>query len=98
MILPAHFRILSDIGFDSALVPLVVIYASLELGDGRALVLAGFLGLFLDLTCSQRFGVSVLILSSLSALIVTQARRPEAHQWFFQLMFVLVGTFAFFLV
>src|ERR1700677_3458280 len=98
MILPAHFRILSDIGFCSALIPLVVIYASLELGDERAPILAALLGLFLDLTSSHRLGVSVLILSSLSALIVTQAHRPESHQWLFRLTFVLVGTFVFFLL
>jgi len=98
MILPAQSRFLSDIGFDSALLPLVVIYASLELGDELALVVAGLLGAFLDLMCSHRFGVSVLVLMSISALIVTQARRPEAHQWFYQLLFVLVGTFAFMLI
>lgn len=100
MILPAHIRFLSDIGFASALIPLVVIYASLELGDERALILAGLLGLLLDLTSSppHRLGISLLILSSLSALIVSQAYRPESHQWAFRLTFVLVGTFAFLLL
>lgn len=98
MILPAHFLILSGIGFSSALVPLVVIYASLELADERAPILAGILGLFLDLASSHRLGVSVLILSALSALIVTQAHRPESHLWVFRLTFVLVGTFSFLLL
>jgi len=95
MILPVIFPMLSMVGFGSALVPLVVIYASLELGDERAPILAGILGVFLDLTSSDRFGTSVLVLCSLSALIVTQANRPEAHTWLFRLTFVLVGTFAF---
>jgi rod shape-determining protein MreD len=100
MILPGHFPFLNAVGFGSALVPLVVIYASLELGDERALVLAGILGLFLDLasSSSHSLGTSVLVLFSLSALIVTQASRPESHTWPFRLIFVLVGTFAFFLM
>jgi rod shape-determining protein MreD len=95
MILPVCFPVLSLIGFNSALIPLVVIYASLEIGDERAVVLAGVLGLFLDLTSSDRFGTSALILASLSALIVTQARRPESHTWLVRLTYVLVGTFSF---
>lgn len=98
MILPAHVPVLSVIGFGSALIPLVVIYASLELGDERALILAALLGLLVDLTSSHRLGTSMLTLTSLSALIVTQAQRPEAHQWVFRLIFVLVGTFAFLLL
>jgi cell shape-determining protein MreD len=98
MILPVIFPILNTVGFGSTLVPLVVIYASLELGDERAPVLAGILGVFLDLTSSHRLGISVLVLFSLSALIVTQANRPESHTWLFRLIFVLVGTFAFFLL
>jgi rod shape-determining protein MreD len=100
MILPVHFPILSLIGFGSALVPLVVIYASLELGDQWAIVVAGVLGLMLDLasSSSHRLGVSPLILCSLSALIVSQARKPESHQWLFRVTFVLVGTFTFLLL
>ena len=98
MILPTHFPILSVVGFGSALVPLVVIYASLELGDERAPILAGILGLFLDLTSSHRLGTSVLVLVLLSLLIVSQAHKPESHRWFMRLTFVLVGTFAFLLL
>jgi rod shape-determining protein MreD len=99
MILPAIFPILNVVGLNSALVPLVVIYASLELGDERALVLAGILGLLIDLNCSQshQLGTSTLVLFSLSALIVTQASRPESHTWPLRLVFVLVGTFTFIL-
>jgi rod shape-determining protein MreD len=95
MILPVIFPILNVIGFGSALIPLVVIYASLELGDERAPVLAVILGVFLDLTSSHHLGTSALVLFSLSALIVTQAGKPESHKWVFRLTFVLVGTFAF---
>ncbi len=98
MILPAHFPILSVVGFGSALVPLVAIYASLELGDERAPIVAGILGLFLDLITQHRLGNSVLVLGLLSFLIVTQAQKPESHQWLFRLTFVLVGTFAFLLL
>ena len=99
MILPVIFPILNVVGFGSALVPLIVIYASLELGDERAPILAGILGLLLDLIpSSQHLGTSVLVLFSLSALIVTQASKPESHTWPFRLIFVLVGTFAFFLM
>jgi cell shape-determining protein MreD len=98
MILPVAFPFLNTIGFGSALVPLLVIYASLELGDERAPVLAGILGIILDLTSSHWLGNSVLVLFSLSALIVTQASKPESHTWPFRLLFVLVGTFAFFLL
>jgi cell shape-determining protein MreD len=98
MILPVFFPLLNVVGFGSALIPLVVIYASLELGDERAPILAGILGVFLDLTSSCRLGTSVLVLFSLSALIVTQASKPESHTWPFRLIFVLVGTFVFFLM
>jgi hypothetical protein len=99
MVLPVIFPFLNIVGFGSALVPLVVIYASLELGDERAPILAGILGLFLDLmTSSHRLGTSVLVLFSLSALIVTQASKPESHTWPFRLIFVLVGSFAFYLM
>ena len=98
MILPGHFQFLNIIGFGSALVPLVVIYASLELGDERAPVIACLLGLALDLSSSSathHLGTSVMVLFSLSCLIVTQAEKPECHTWPFRLIFVLVGTFAF---
>jgi rod shape-determining protein MreD len=98
MILPVIFPLLSVVGFGSALIPLVVIYASLELGDERAPMLAGVLGLCLDLTSDHRLGTSVLVLCSLSALIVTQAQKPESHEWSFRLIYVLVGTFAFLLL
>lgn len=100
MILPAIFPILNVVGFNSALVPLIVIYASLELGDERAPILAAVLGLLLDLASppSHKFGASMLVLFSLSALVVTQASKPESHTWPFRLIFVLVGTFAFFLM
>ena len=96
MILAPNFRLLSDLGIGWALLPLLVIYASMELGDERALILAGLLGLLLDLTShSHRLGISVLILTSISALIISQTHRPEAHSWLFRISFVLVGTFAF---
>jgi len=102
MILPVIFAVtfpaLNVFGFSSALVPLVVIYASLELGDERAPLLAAVLGFLLDLTSSYHVGTSVLVLVSLSALISTQAQKPEAHHWTFQIVFVLVGTFAYLLL
>jgi cell shape-determining protein MreD len=99
MILPVIFPILNIVGFSSALVPLVVIYASLELGDERAPLLAAILGLLLDLAAhSHRLGASVLILACLSTLIVTQAHKPQSHHWVFRMTYVLVGTFAFLLI
>jgi rod shape-determining protein MreD len=102
MILPVIFALtfplLNVLGFGSALVPLVVIYASLELGDERAPLLAALLGLLLDLTSSYHLGTSMLVLVSLSALIATQAQKPEAHTFIFQLTFVLVGTFSYLLL
>jgi rod shape-determining protein MreD len=98
MILPVIFPALSIVGFGSAVIPLVVIYASLELGDERAPILAGILGLLLDLTSSHRLGTSALILSALSLMIVSQAHKPESHHWLFRLAFVLVGTFVFLLL
>jgi cell shape-determining protein MreD len=98
MLLPVMFPLLDAVGFSSALVPLLVIFASIELGDERALIIAGILGLGVDLICDNRLGNTSLILFSLSALIVTQADRPETHTWLFRLTFVLVGTFAFLLL
>ena len=103
MVLPVIFAVtfpvLNVFGIGSGLVPLVVIYASLELGDERAPLLAAILGLFLDsLTSSCRLGTSMMILVGLSVLIITQAEKPEAHHWVFQMFFVLVGTFAYLLL
>lgn len=99
MVLPIHFPILNFIGFGSALIPLIVIYASLELGDIRALIVAGLLGLLLDLTSyHHRLGVSSLILCLISSLILTQTHKPESHHWVFRLAFVLVGTFGYLLL
>jgi rod shape-determining protein MreD len=102
MILPVIFAVtfpaLNVLGFGAALVPLVVIYASLELGDERAPLVAVLLGLILDLASSYRLGTSMLVLGSLSAMIATQAQRPEAHRWVFRMAFVLVGTFAYLLL
>ncbi len=99
MILPVIFSIacpiLNVLGFSAALIPLVVIYASLELGDERAPLLACALGLLLDLFSSHHLGVSIFLLGLLSLLIVTQARNPLAHLWVFRLTFVLVGTFGY---
>jgi rod shape-determining protein MreD len=98
MILPVIFPLLNVVGFGSALIPLLVVYASLELGDERAPILACILGVLLDLTSTNRLGTSVLVLFSLSALIATQAEKPESHTWPFRLLFVLVGTFFFFVI
>ena len=98
MVLPVIFPVLGLVSVDSALVPLVVIYASLELGDERAPILAGLLGVVLDLNLSHRLGTSAMVLFSLSALIVTQAQRPESHTWIFRLIFVMVGTFIYLLM
>jgi cell shape-determining protein MreD len=99
MILPVIFSVtfpvLNVLGLGSALIPLVVIYASLELGDERAPLLACILGLLLDLTSSHHLGSSVLLLGLLSLLIITQARKPLAHLWIFRLTFILVGTFGY---
>jgi rod shape-determining protein MreD len=92
------FPALNVLGFGAALVPLVVIYASLELGDERAPLVAVLLGLLLDLASSYRLGTSMLVLGSLSAMIAAQAQRPEAHRWVFRMAFVLVGTFAYLLL
>lgn len=99
MVLPYMFPVLNAVGAGSALVPLVVIYASLELADERGPILAALLGFLLDLMIpGSKLGTSVLILFSLSALIATQARKPESHTWIFRLAFVVVGTFLFFVM
>jgi rod shape-determining protein MreD len=98
MVLPYMFPALNAAGLGSALVPLVVIYASLELGDERGPIIAVVLGFLLDLMLDGRLGNSVLILLALSALITTQTQKPESHTWIFRLAFVLVGTFLFFVL
>jgi len=97
MELPVMFPVLNLMGVGSALIPLVVIYTSLELGDERAPVLAVLLGLMLDLapSSSHRLGISVLLLGSLSVLIVTQAHKAELGHWMMRLTYVLVGTFGY---
>ncbi len=102
MVLPVIFALtvpaLNVLGFGAALVPLVVIYASLELGDERGPLVAVLLGLLLDLAGHAHLGNSMLVLGSISTLVTTQAQRPEAHRWVFRMAFVLVGTFAFLLL
>jgi cell shape-determining protein MreD len=99
MELPVMFPVLDFVGIGSALVPLVVIYASLELGDERAPILAGLLGLLLDLICHlHRLGISVLLLTSLSLLIVAQAQKADAQHWIVRLSYVLAGTFGYLVV
>jgi cell shape-determining protein MreD len=99
MILPHIFPLLSVIGVGSALIPLLVIYSSLELADERGPILAALLGFLLDLLIpGSRLGTSVLILFSISALITTQASKPESHTWPFRLAFAVVGTFLFFVL
>ena len=96
MELPVIFPALDMVGIGSALIPLVIIYVSLELGDERAPVLAFVLGLLVDLTSqSHRLGISVLLLSSLSLLITTQAQKAELGHWVMRLTYVLVGSFVF---
>jgi cell shape-determining protein MreD len=96
MELPVIFPVLDLTGVGSALIPLVVIYASLELGDERAPALAALLGLMLDLaSSSHHMGTSVLLLGSLSILIITQAQKAEMGHWMMRLTYVLVGTFAY---
>jgi cell shape-determining protein MreD len=99
MELPVMFPALDLVGISSALVPLVVIYASLELGDERAPILAALLGLVLDLICHiHRLGISVLLLTSLSLLIVAQAQKADAKHWIVRLSYVLAGTFGYLIV
>lgn len=95
MVLPLAFPLLDLGGFGSALMPLVVIYVTLELGDERAPVLAGLFGLLLDLTSQHRMGTSILLLSGLSVLVLSQARRPQSQQWVMRALYVLVGTFLY---
>lgn len=96
MVLPVMFPVLDFVGVASALVPFVVIYASLELADERAPVLAFLLGLLLDLIAPvHRLGISVLLLVSLSLLIVAQAYKADAKHWIVRLSFVLTGTFGY---
>jgi rod shape-determining protein MreD len=100
MELPVMFPVLNMVGIGSALVPLVVIYASLELSDERAPILAFVLGLLLDLLSPlpHRLGTSVMLLTSLSLLIVTQAHKKESAHWITRLTYVLVGTFGYLIV
>ncbi len=99
MELPVMFPVLDFVGVGSALIPLVVIYASLELGDERAPILAALLGLVLDLVSStHRLGISVLLLTSLSLLIVAQAQKADAKHWIVRLSYVLAGTFGYLVV
>ncbi len=99
MELPVMFPVLDLVGVGSALVPLVVIYGSLELADERGPILAFGLGLMLDLISStHRLGISMLLLVSLSMLIVTQAYKADAKHWIVRLSYVLTGTFCYLVV
>jgi cell shape-determining protein MreD len=99
MELPVMFPILDRVGVGSALIPLVVIYASTELADERAPILALLLGLSLDLIAgTHRLGISVLLLTSLSVLITVQAQKGDARHWIIRLSYVLSGTFGYLVV
>ena len=75
------------------------IQAAFSLSGTATLILAAILGFLLDLMIpGSKLGNSVLILFSLSALITTQAQKPESHTWIFRLAFVVGGTFLFFVM
>ena len=96
MALPVMFPMLDFVGIASALVPMVVIYASVELADERAPILAFLLGVLLDLIAPlHRLGISVMLLVSLSLVIVTQAHKADAKHWIVRLSYVLTGTFCY---
>ncbi len=76
---------------------LAIIYAAIQMRGLRVFFLTIIIGFYLDLLCPNRLGVSVIGLSVVAALVLTQTigqsdvrvlRRVD-----FQMLIVLVGTF-----
>lgn len=82
-------------GARPALPALAMIYATLCLRDLRVFVVALLLGFFIDLLCPNRLGVSVIALSVVAALVLTQTQGRLLQRMDFQMLVVLVGSFLY---
>lgn len=75
---------------------LVVIYAALRLKDARTFIVVCLLGFALDLVSGDnRLGVSVIPLTLVASIVLSQAEATIARHWYFQMLLVLVGTFLY---
>lgn len=79
-----------------ALPALMVIYAAICLRDLRVFIVAAAVGFYIDLLCPNRIGVSVIALSLMASLILTQTQGRLLQRLDFQLLVVLVGSFLYF--
>lgn len=82
-------------GARPALPALAVIYAAICLRDLRVFIIAAAVGFYIDLLCPNRLGVTVIALSIVATLILTQTQGRLLHRVDFQLLVVLVGSFLY---
>ncbi len=85
-------------GMRPAFLALVVIYGTLSLEGLSIFIVTTFLGLSLDLLSPNHLGISVVSLSLLAALILTQCELHLARKWYYQALLVLIGTFFYVMV
>lgn len=82
-------------GARPALPVLALIYAALCLRDLRVFIVAVLMGFYIDLLCPNRLGVSVISLSVVAALVLTQTQGRLLQRMDYQMLVVLVGSFLF---
>lgn len=82
-------------GARPALPVLTVIYAAICLRDLRVFLIVVAVGFYHDLLCPNRLGVTVIALSSVALLVLTQTQGRMLRRLDFQMLVVLVGSFLY---
>jgi cell shape-determining protein MreD len=83
------------VGAPPALLALVVIYGALELPGLWVFFITALLGFYVDLLSPNRLGTSVISLSLLAGLILTQRPTRIVGRLDYRLLLVMVGTFLY---
>ena len=82
-------------GANWALMPLLIIYATLFLASYEAWILAFLMGLLIDLFSEARLGSSSVCLLAVVMLLQTQYLERWRKRWYAQVFLALVGTMFF---
>lgn len=82
-------------GANWALMPLLVIYATLFLASYQAWIITFIIGVLIDLFSESRLGSSTACLLAVVMLLQTQYLERWRKQWYAQMFLALVGTMFF---
>jgi len=83
------------VGAPPALLALMIIYGALELPGLWIFFITALLGFYVDLLSPNRLGTSVISLSLLGGIILTQKPTRVAQRLDYRLLLVMVGTFLY---